>query len=288
MEIITVIDFNRYCLPSSQSARDVFFKNAGIEKAGQYMSDLYTAWKVLLIACGLSFVLAFFYMIFLRCCAKLLVWLTFIGFICLLAILGGLFWEKANNAVDSGDKLNYQILAVIFWVVDFILFLVICCLYDDIQLALTVIQASATFIFQQFWIVFVPIITIIITIGYIAFWISVLIYIYSIGTITQKGNTPLPSVSWSDETKQIWYYHLFALFWIVAFFIGALQFIVAATAAQWYFSHGTDQAGKGSVCKSLYWSIRYHLGSLAIGSLLLAIIMFIRFIFEYMRVKIFY
>jgi hypothetical protein len=278
------VDFDRYCLPGSESDRAEFFKSAGAEKIGQYLSDLYTAWKVLGIACGLSLVLALVYMIILRCCAKVMVWLTFIGFILLLAALGFFFYSKSTASLDDGDKLNYQILAIIFWAVDAVLFLIICCLYDDIQLALTIIEASGQFIFQTIPVLFVPIFGIIVAVAYFVYWIWTVVYIYSIGKIGPYKDTPFSSVEWEDTTRNMWYYHLFGLFWIAAFIFACVQFVIAATAAQWYFSSSSDASGSGSVCRSFYWAIRFHLGSLAFGSLILGIVMFVRFIFEYMRV----
>ena len=249
------------------------------------MADLYIAYKVLLIAVGIAFIGSIVYMLLLYCFAKLLVWLTLLAFLVLLALIGYFFWDKSLNAVSDGDKLNYQVLAVIFWVIDGILGIVLCCLYDDIALALEVIQTAGWFLFTKFSLFLVPIIALIITCFFFAYWIATVVYIYSVGEITGYGNTPFASVKWDDNTRNVWYYHLFALFWVVAFFLAILQFVVAATAAQWYFTSGSDQSGSGSIMLSLWWTFRYHLGSLAFGSLLLAIIMFIRFIFEYMRVR---
>ncbi len=63
------------------------------------------------------------------------------------------------------------------------------------------------------------------------------------------------------------------------------QFIIIVTVCVWYFSHGTDKEGSGGVIKAIWWTFRYHLGSLAFGSLILAIVWAIRIIFEYMRKK---
>jgi len=273
-------------LPNAEGAKK-FFQSAATDKIGEYLSDLYSAWKVFLIAVALSFVFSLVYMVVLRCCAKLLMWVTFLAFFVLLAVIGYFFYAKSVETVNDGDKLNYQVLAVIFWVIDFILILVILCIYDDIQLALTVIETSGHFVCSNMTVLFVPIVTIVVTVGFLAYWIATVVFIYSMGEFNDKeySGTPLPNVVWDDATRNLWYYHLFGLFWVLAFFLALLQFIIAATAAQWYFSSGTDQSGNGSVCRSLYWAFRYHLGSLALGSLLLAIITFIRFIFEYMKVR---
>ena len=278
--------FGLYCLPNAKSALERFFDSLGADKLGQYLSDLYSAWKIFLIALAISFVLSLVYMVLIRLCAKILVWVTFIAFIVFLVVMGYLYYDESTKTADDGEKTNCLVISIILWCLAAIFILVIFCMYDDIQVALSVIEAAAVFIFSNFFLILVPIVTIIVTCCYIAYWIACTIYVYSIGDITQYGGTPFSTVEWDDTTTNLWYYQLLALFWIIAFFISVLQFIIAATAAQWYFSHSNDQSGTGSISKSLFWVIRYHLGSLAFGSLIMAIVMLVRFIFEYMKKKV--
>ena len=84
----------------------------------------------------------------------------------------------------------------------------------------------------------------------------------------------------------MFWYCLFAYFWLTAFMIGIGQFIISASAALWYFTSTSDENGKGSLTRGLYWVFRYHLGSIAFGSFLIALIQFIRAIFEYYRKQI--
>lgn len=56
-------------------------------------------------------------------------------------------------------------------------------------------------------------------------------------------------------------------------------------ACMWYFSgSGTEMAdapGEVSLFKAIGWGMWYHCGSIAFGSFLIALITFIRVIFEY-------
>ena len=54
----------------------------------------------------------------------------------------------------------------------------------------------------------------------------------------------------------------------------------------WYFSFTSDRAGKGSLFTGIKWILRYHWGSIAFGSFIIALVQFIRIIFEYYRKKI--
>ena len=81
-----------------------------------------------------------------------------------------------------------------------------------------------------------------------------------------------------------WFY-LFGLLWIIAFIICVQQFMIACLACMWYYSgqgeEMSDARGEVSVCTAFKWAIWYHVGSIAMGSFLIALITFIRIVFEY-------
>jgi len=97
--------------------------------------------------------------------------------------------------------------------------------------------------------------------------------------------TVVSTIVWTKETRYFVIYNFFALLWVNAFFIGLAQFTIAAACAMWYFTWQGDNAGTGSVCKGLRWGLTKHLGSIAFGSCIIAIVQFIRYIFEYYRKK---
>ena len=68
--------------------------------------------------------------------------------------------------------------------------------------------------------------------------------------------------------------------------IAISQFIIICAVCTWYFSHGGDKEGEAKVLRGLKWTFRFHFGSLAFGSAILAIVWFIRTLFEYMRKKL--
>jgi len=89
-----------------------------------------------------------------------------------------------------------------------------------------------------------------------------------------------------EEATYMFLYNLFGYLWMNAFIIGIAQFIISAGAALWYFSCTSDSNGSGSLCRGFFWVFRYHLGSIAFGSFLIALIQFIRIIFEYYKKQI--
>jgi len=125
----------------------------------------------------------------------------------------------------------------------------------------------------------------VIALAFYAYWIVSAIYIWSVGTVKTGSSSPFASIKWDSTTRYVFLYDLFGLFWVVAFIIGCCQFILAVAAATWYFTHSADSGGSASISKGVKWILRYHLGSIAFGSLIIAICEFIKFMFEYYRKK---
>jgi choline transporter-like protein 2/4/5 len=70
-------------------------------------------------------------------------------------------------------------------------------------------------------------------------------------------------------------------------FITALdQFVVASAACLWYWEEGTPNKKGNNVFRSYWRAFRYHLGSLALGSLIIAIIRFLMVMLEYAKKQI--
>lgn len=62
--------------------------------------------------------------------------------------------------------------------------------------------------------------------------------------------------------------------------------MVIVAVCVWYFTSSADTRGSASLTKGVKWLFRYNLGSLALGSLLLAIVWFLIIIFEYLNKKL--
>jgi Plasma-membrane choline transporter len=146
-------------------------------------------------------------------------------------------------------------------------------------------QTTADYMNQTKRIFLVPLFFFLVVVIFYVYWIISAIYIWSVGTVKSKSLTPFASVSWNTNTRYVFLYDLFGLFWVNAFMIGCCQFILAVAAATWYFSHSADSGGSAMIMKGFKWTIRYHLGSIAFGSLVIAICEFIKFMFEYYRKK---
>lgn len=92
--------------------------------------------------------------------------------------------------------------------------------------------------------------------------------------------------SWNNQIRYAFIYHFFGLLWTSQFIIGISCVTIAGAIGQFYWAAG-DHASMSNfpVLVSMKNTFVYHLGSIAFGSLIMAIIMFIRFVLEYLDKK---
>lgn len=80
---------------------------------------------------------------------------------------------------------------------------------------------------------------------------------------------------------------IFGIFWIISFIMACNDFVIIVSTVTWYFSKKSDEGdGSASICTGFSWIFKYHGGSLALGSFILALVWIIRAIFEYAAEKI--
>ena len=90
-------------------------------------------------------------------------------------------------------------------------------------------------------------------------------------------------------SRENWFqvYNLFGLLWLVFFLEAFGEMVMAGVFASWYwtFDKANDLPVR-PVSGSLYRTCRYHLGSLAFGSLVLSILRFVRLLIEAAEAKL--
>jgi hypothetical protein len=74
---------------------------------------------------------------------------------------------------------------------------------------------------------------------------------------------------------------LFGLFWIISFINAKTSFIAMVSASTYYFNSNKDKDGEAEVGLGFKFAYLYHVGTIAFGSFIIALITFIRYIFLY-------
>jgi choline transporter-like protein 2/4/5 len=93
----------------------------------------------------------------------------------------------------------------------------------------------------------------------------------------------LNGTAYSDDN--VWHgvlaYHLFGWLWTVQMIDAVTYLIIAGAASEWYFSLDKSDLSFAPVCAATYRTFRYHLGTAAFGSMLIAMVDFVRGMVEY-------
>lgn len=129
----------------------------------------------------------------------------------------------------------------------------------------------------------VPIMMLAVTTGYIFFWLFGLGYIYSNGEVVLDSSKPFVGISIDKKLKNYVYSHALGFLWNIAFLLTVSNFVITGACAIWYYKSGDK---KGSLIgTTVWWMFRYHIGTLAFGSLILAIVWLIRSLADYLDVR---
>lgn len=306
--------FGGFCIPDLQvvknvantaatAASNIYAQLESSQTLERWINDVKICWWIFLVSFGVAVLVSVLYMQFMKWCAGIITWMMLLGLLGVLIVAGFMAWnwakkrEKEVNAINdktqdektTSETSKYVTLlkafAYIFWITAGIELCFIICCYHKISLIIAIIKTAAEFMRDVLAILLVPLINTLVGAGIIAIWIVGTIYLYSVGEIKKRGDFPLAQINWNDNTRRAWYFNLFAILWFLGFILSLGKFIIGAACCLWYFNQlpngETAEAGQSPVRKAYYWAFRYHLGSIAFGSFILAVVWAIRIAFEY-------
>ncbi len=128
-----------------------------------------------------------------------------------------------------------------------------------------------------------PIIASIIGLAYLSLWCMIFAYIWSVGTMKHDKAYPYMTLEITDTEKKYMWFHLFGLLWNVAVIDSTCDFIITAVVCIWY--HQGQDDGGSPVSTAVGWAFFNHMGTIAFGGLILAIVWVFRIIAEYLAVR---
>jgi hypothetical protein len=78
--------------------------------------------------------------------------------------------------------------------------------------------------------------------------------------------------------------NLFAFLWFTQFLFGCQDFVIGGSVSKWFFTRNKSKLSF-PILRSFAHLIRYHLGTVCFGSILIAIVQFVRVIFKLIEVN---
>jgi hypothetical protein len=97
------------------------------------------------------------------------------------------------------------------------------------------------------------------------------------------------SIEFEDDMTKAMLYHFFGLLWNMAFARHFTICVLAGAVGSWYWTPYIDGEKKNlpssPVCGAAWRTFRYHVGTIAFGSFIIAVIEFIQYVIEYIKKK---
>mmetsp|Transcript_33273 Transcript_33273/g.83821 ORF Transcript_33273/g.83821 Transcript_33273/m.83821 type:complete len:809 (+) Transcript_33273:563-2989(+) len=222
------------------------------------------------------------------------------------------------------DKQVWEVVAWISLVLFLLLLLFTILMIRRIKIAVACLKVASQAIASMPMIMFFPLLPFMSLVVLIAYWVVVAAMLYSVGDITRVHRTEavtytIPGVSgldtptdspgavpvaemsdwecyhspycgfqvqWDDTLWYMGLYHLFGLLWTVQFILGYGYVSLAGAVGHFYWYRGDSALmPKAPILRGMWNAARYHLGSIALGSLILAVIQFVRILLEYIDRK---
>jgi hypothetical protein len=218
--------------------------------------------------------LGYLYLYVIRLLGGVIIWLSFALSLLIIAASGFYTYFYARNEYDPlNPTYRYlEIASYVLWGIAGALLVLILCCVNAIKIGVAVFKTTAKYIQSNLTIFVLPAVSSAVILAWLCYWIIAAIFIFSVGTPEPRENYPfVTEVKWDTNTRLVFIYHVFGLLWINAFVIGCAQFIVGASACIWYFECNTDSKGLNTMGRAARWLFRYHLGSIAFGSFVIAV-----------------
>lgn len=329
---------------------------------GRWVGDVARSWWVVAL-CGVGLALFFglVYLLLLRWCAGVMVFLTIVlVFVMLIAftffcyVKAGIFdptfvQDALDQAGDSGGTVSQQLVpsstnktkfkyaAYLMTAITIVLLLIVFAIRQSIVNAVHIISQAAKALSKNFGLVFYPLVTVSALFALMVYFVFVGAAMMSAGdkvsvdnlasdiaanvqaiqekypnyanvvNVTTAERQTLSVIEPLTATRYLFAYHFFGLLWTAQVIQGIGMMTIAGVIANYYFNRGVANpvAGVGGsalaedgsapkkgrcgccrrsmVCISLRRALTKNFGSIVFGSLLIAIIQFIRIIFQYIQ-----
>lgn len=287
----------------------------------RYAADVGKSWPVLIVCGGLlPLFLSAIWLLLIRYFVGVMTWGTIIILNILTFSVTTFFYIKAGwighdavstvigeGAADSlittgSERDHLRVVAIIMTIILIIVVLATFVLVKRVVIAVAVLKVAANAIGEIRALMVFPIFPFIILAVFYIYWVAAALYLFSAGEIRQNGCDgnccayDLVSskvqcegccgyrIHYSRHIALAILYHIFGCFWTTQFIIACSLTVIAGAVASYYWSRGeTSEMPFMPVVSSVKRLTRFSLGSMAMGSLVVAIIESVRFLLEALR-----
>eukprot|EP01018_Ginkgo_biloba_P013005 Gb_10052 [translate_table: standard] len=270
-----------------------------------YFADVKKGWMILVV-CGLvgGMLLSLLWIGVARLCVAALIWATLILInIALIALTlfcfvkagkinGEAIAQKFTKEVtlpswmdpSSNDKKIFLCVGYAMCGITGLFLLFTLVIARRLKVAIACIKVASNAIGRMPSLLLFPLLPFFMVIMLLAWWLSVAVLLFTTSTVKKRADGSFKLV-WSHTTQYLAAYHIFGLLWSWQFICGFSYLTISSSVAYYYWYQG-DPPDKSSILSSIHRTSRYHLGTVAFGSLLVAVVQLVKFIFAYINSKL--
>ncbi|CAH1976482.1 unnamed protein product [Acanthoscelides obtectus] len=279
------------CIPRAKNMSNL--ESSLEEFVTQVTEDFQVYWKEFCYLCLIALGMSFLMLVLFRLVVGVIVWIVLVGVV--LACIGGtaflwLLWKDPSKFInqqpsyflpdlDERNSTTFLVFAIISSVLTVIVVLIIVVMRKRINLVIKLFEEAGKAIAAMPILLLQPVMTFVALGGVACLWVYFTIWIQSSGWLQEtKSNSHIYRYIKDGIMKGTMWYNIFAALWMVQFIIGCQHMIIAGAVAMWYFRK--RKSVNFPVFVSFYNLTRYHLGSVALGSFLIALVQFARLVLE--------
>jgi len=278
--------------------------SSGKEWFNNFLADVFTLQGYIFgFGLGFSTFVAFMYLYFLRIPGLLtvIIWGAILGILIFLLVGSILLLNLSASWANDGEHSDTEVTGMKFFgyfglACTALYFCLVVVMRKRVNLAIGIVKQAAKALATMPGLLFVPVGQAAGLIIFLVPWVIYLLYLASSGDISTQTGTYVDSsgntqeytyreFTYTTNTKYAFLYMLFCWFWTSEFVLAVGQLVVALSFTAWYFTRDKGMIGNNTVIWSLKSTMRYHLGTAAYGSLVIAIIKTIRAVIAYIQKK---
>lgn len=251
----------------------------------RYTNDAVISYPLIIIMVFLSLFFTVAYMYILKWVTKPVLYFSLFFVFIMGALITYWCFKKSQTYPEGSEDQKYaQGYAIVAGILTFLYVILICCQWKNIKIGAEIMGVAGEFIATTPKIVGLPFVAYFLMVPFTVWWSFSMIYLYATGDITpHKDGEMFVRLVETQQAYWMFWFMLFGFFWVIAFMIAVMQFVIASTCSLWYFTYQQSDAhlAETGLQRSVKWALRTHSGSLAYGSFLIAVVTMLKFIFEY-------
>lgn len=284
------------CVPVDTSSIVSYFQGQDI--VTQVSEDLNNSWREMLYMCIVAVVIALLMVALMSVFATIIIWTTYIlAFVCCIGAIGYMWhrWYELDQdyqetapeyRLDSQkENVNfYYNGGIVVTVVLGIVLLILIVLRSRLALLVAIFREAGRAIRKMPFMLLFPFLTFTFVMLNIVYFIAVYVFLYTAADASENAIGHVVYTN-NDDLRYMQWYHVFGFLWAVQLVFAIQEFVLAGAVSRWYFA--SDKSSLGwPIAASIKNAFRYHLGTLAFGALIIALVQFARLILAYVQRKL--